>query len=439
MTTVSGIDPTGAAVRFARRIGWGLADQGLSSLTNFVVGIVVARSVGVEQFGAFGLAFAAYLIVVGLSRAVTAQPVLIRYSGVDPSRWRSGAAAATGTALLIGLGAAPIAAVIGLLAGGSVRTAFVALAIVLPGMILQDAWRFAFFARGRGRAAFMNDALWTVVQVAILGVMVWSEVVDVFVAVLAWGGAANVAALFGVVQSGVVPRPSAVRAWWHEHRDLLPPYIGEFAANTLAGQLMVYAVGFVAGLAVVGAQRGAQVLLGPIYVVVQGVYLVAVPEAVRVLRTSVRRLALFCVGAGVALAAFAMAWTVALLLIPDPLGIALMGEVWTASREIVLNWGLSFAAVNVGVGAAIGLRALEAAARTLRAAAIGSAAQFVGAVAGAYVGGVVGAAWGYLAACLIWIAIWWWEFRAAVRDRTIQDRSDDGPISHARASEDELD
>ena len=165
----------------------------------------------------------------------------------------------------------------------------------------------------------------------------------------------------------------------------------------------------------------------------------AVPEAVRVLRTSVRRLALFCVGAGVALAAFAMAWTVALLLIPDPLGIALMGEVWTASREIVLIWGLSFAAVNVGVGAAIGLRALEAAARTLRAAAIGSAAQFVGAVAGAYVGGVVGAAWGYLAACLIWIAIWWWEFRAAVRDRTIQDRSDDGPISHARASEDELD
>ncbi|HET7017513.1 MAG TPA: hypothetical protein VFI65_26560, partial [Streptosporangiaceae bacterium] len=39
------------------RFGWGLADQAVSSLTNFAVSLYVARTLGAVQFGAFSLAY----------------------------------------------------------------------------------------------------------------------------------------------------------------------------------------------------------------------------------------------------------------------------------------------------------------------------------------------------------------------------------------------
>lgn len=423
---------TSRIARFATRIGWGLADQGLSSLTNFVLGVVVARTVGLTEFGAFGLAFAGYQIVVGLSRAVTAQPLLIRYSGVPTSDWRRGVAAATGIALLIGVASSIGSVAIALATDGSLRSAFLALALVFPGLILQDAWRFAFFAHGHGRAAFLNDLIWTTFQFAALVIAFGNGAGTVFWAVIAWGGAATVAALAGVVQARVIPRPQSARAWWREHRDLLPPYIGEVAAYILSGQLMLYAVGLVAGLAVVGALRAAATLLGPLNVVVQGFYLVAVPEAVKFLRTSVRQLARLCLVAGIALAAAAVLWTVILVLLPESLGQALLGEVWDPARDVLLPWGLAFAAINLGTGASIGLRALAAARRSLRAAVATSILGFVGAVVGAQVGGAAGSGWGFLLAQTVGIGVWWWEFRGGLRHYV---QSGEGPPDDIRGAQ----
>ena len=404
------------AGRFARRISWGVADQGISSLTNFAFGILVARTLGLEAFGAYGLAFAAYLIVVGLSRAITAQPLLIRFSGVPLDDWRRGSAAASGTALLIGLVAVPLAIVIALITDGSLRAAFTGLALVLPGLLVQDAWRYSFFANSRGRSAFLNDLVWTVVQLAAFVTVVSLGEATVFWAVLAWGGAATLAAAFGAIQARLLPRPLQARAWWHEHRDLLPSYIGEFAAYTLSGQLMLYAIGWIAGLGAVGALRGAQVLLGPIHVIVQGAYLVAVPEAVRFLRSDPGRFAWFAVASAAILGVIAIVWTLVLVVIPTGIGTMLMADVWEAAHEVVLVWGLAFAAINFAGGAGIGLRAIAAARRTLRAASISSVLVFLGAIVGVMVAGVQGAGVGYLLMALVGIGVWWREFRLGLRD-----------------------
>ena len=42
------------------RLGWGIADQALSSVTNFAVVIYVARTLGAAQLGAFSLAYVTY-------------------------------------------------------------------------------------------------------------------------------------------------------------------------------------------------------------------------------------------------------------------------------------------------------------------------------------------------------------------------------------------
>ena len=186
---------TNALLRIAHRIRWGLADQALSSLTNFVLGIVVARTVGLTEFGAFGLAFTGYLMVNGVSRAVTGQPLLIRYSGVATSVWRRGAAAATGTAAVIGFASAIGALLIAMASDGALSAAFLALALVLPGLMVQDAWRFAFFADNRGRDAFINDLVWAIVQISAYIIAIALGRGTVFWAVIAWGGAATLAAL----------------------------------------------------------------------------------------------------------------------------------------------------------------------------------------------------------------------------------------------------
>jgi len=56
-----------------RRAGWGLADQAFSSLTNFAVGLLIARTVGPADFGAFSLAFALYNVAGDDERQLSTQ------------------------------------------------------------------------------------------------------------------------------------------------------------------------------------------------------------------------------------------------------------------------------------------------------------------------------------------------------------------------------
>lgn len=58
----------------SRRFTWGLADQGMSTLTNFLLSVYVARTLGAVQFGAFSLAYVTYGFAIAASRGVSAEP-----------------------------------------------------------------------------------------------------------------------------------------------------------------------------------------------------------------------------------------------------------------------------------------------------------------------------------------------------------------------------
>jgi O-antigen/teichoic acid export membrane protein len=89
--------------RIAARLGWGLADQSLSSLTNFALGVFVARSLSPREFGAFGIAFGVYTTGLAITSAVTSEPLMVRYSVVTAKDWLSGVRAAAGTAFSMGV------------------------------------------------------------------------------------------------------------------------------------------------------------------------------------------------------------------------------------------------------------------------------------------------------------------------------------------------
>ncbi len=399
----------------ARVAGWGVADQAFSSITNFALGIIAARTLSPAAFGAYALAFATYLVALNAARALGAEPFLIRYAGAEPARWRYGAARATGTALTTGVVIGLACLLAGAATGGPVGGALRGLGIVLPGLLLQDSWRYVFIAARRGRDAFLNDVAWAVAMVPLVAVVLVGAPSTTSV-LLAWGGAAGVAAVVGMGQARMLPRPERSRAWLHEQRDLAPRFLGEMGALSGAHQAAAYGVGAVADLAAVGALRGAEILLGPVNVLFTGLELVAVPEASRLLLRSPDALRSRVLALSCTLAAIAATTGGLLLLVPDSLGERVLGSTWPTASALIVPVAVSFSASGLRAGAAVGLRALADARRSLRVRVVVSVLQLSGVVAGAAWAGAPGAAWGGAIGASIAVSLWWSAFRASLAD-----------------------
>ncbi|WP_374206148.1 hypothetical protein [Streptomyces roseoverticillatus] len=412
--------PAGHARRTAKRamvgrLSWGLADQAASSLSNFVVGIYVARSLGLAAFGVFSLAWVTYGVVLSVSRGLATDPLVVRFSGVPDWSWRGAVARSSGAALGVGAAIGAACLVAGLALGGDVGLAFACLGIVMPGLLLQDAWRYSFFAAGNGRKAFVNDLVWGIALVPAM--VVAARVGTVAAFVLAWGASAAVAAVYGGFQSGIRPRVTGAREWLREHRDLGYRYLVENTCVSGASQLRAYGLGAIAGVGAVGAVRGAELLLGPFLALLMGLSLVTVAEAARVLRQAPHRLGTFCLLLGGGQAAAALLWGGALLLVPDRVGELVLGGVWNSASELIVPAALGVAGAGLGTGAAAGLRALAAARRSLRSQLFASACYVSGGLGGAAVAGTVGSAWGVAAATVCGSAVWWLQLRSALRER----------------------
>jgi O-antigen/teichoic acid export membrane protein len=412
-----------------RRLGWGVADQGVSSLTNFIVTLYVARSLGAAQFGAFSLAFVTYAFALNASRGVATDPLMVRVSGTDIGTWRRAVAACSGTATVIGIiiGAGVLA--VTPLLSGTTRAAFLGLGITLPGLLLQDSWRFSFFALGRGSQAFLNDMIWGVALIAALLLLRSTGHADVFWYVLAWGLTATLAALVGPVQARVIPRLSRTREWVSQHRDLGPRYFVEGTSQSVAAQLRTYGVSLLIGLSGLGYVQAASTLMGPFLIILFGTSLITVPEAARMLQRSERHLRLFSIAVSAGLSVMALAWGVVLLVgLPRGLGSLLLKSVWRPTYPLVLPQIVFIVGGCASGGVISALHALGAARRSVRAMVIVSVLTLVFALAGAAVDGASGTVWAAAAAAWISTIIWWRELAAGLREYSIH-----GPAAASQA------
>jgi O-antigen/teichoic acid export membrane protein len=396
------------------RLSWGLIDQALTSAVSFVVGIFVARELGAAEFGGFSLAWVTYGVILNVSRGLATDPLTVRFSGVDRQVWRTAVAKSSGMSIMVGLVAGAFCAVVGLLLDGVVGSAFLALAVVVPGLLLQDSWRFAFFASGQGGKAVISDCTWAATMVPLLLLASMRPSVGLFV--IAWGGSAAIAALVSGLQAHILPRPSRARMWFSQQRALGLRYLFENVSLSGAYQLRMYVLGAVAGVVDVGTVRGAELLLGPFYMVLTGVGLVAVPEAARVLRRSQRHLPLFCVALGGAQATAALAWgTLLIVALPDAWGREVLGQVWLTASALIVPATLAVMSTSFSTGASAGLRALGLAHLSLRSQLMASAIYLTATVTGAVVDGAHGSAWGAAIATFAGALIWWSSLRIGLK------------------------
>jgi uncharacterized integral membrane protein len=395
-----------------------VADQALSSLTNFALGVVVARAVAPAAFGSFTIVFATYSSALGLSRAITSEPLVVHYSAPPHLTWRVGTARATGVAVLIGIVLGFCCVVAGWIAAGALELPLIVLGAMLPGLLLQDCWRYAFFARGKGSAAFLNDLAWAIVLFPALIVVIQSQhKALISLAILAWGGAGTLAGLVGIWQSRTVPAPHRVLPWLRGEWSLIPRFMGECAAQSGSSQIIVYSIGAIVGLAGLGSLRLAQLVFGPVQVMFLGLSAIAVPELVRAMQSSMARLTLLSKLFSLTLAVTAVIWGGLALALPDSVGVSLLGAGWPAARPLAVAVMVSWIAGGLIAGAAGGLRALPAASESRSARVVGAALTVAGGVAGAAIGGAAGAAWGLGISGWIQAMVWWRQYVSTLRER----------------------
>ncbi|CAO5228657.1 MATE family efflux transporter [Frankia sp. AgKG'84/4] len=392
---------------------WTLVDQVLSSGTNAVMSFVIARSVSTSEFGAFGVAFAIFSLMIGFSKAAGTAPLGIRFADAQPRVFRAAAAAGVGTAFAVGLLSGVVTLLVGLGVGGSVGAALVAMGLVFPALLLQDAWRQVFFAEGRPAAAALNDGVWAVVQFVAIFALIVRDVSTSWAMLLAWGGAAAVAAVLGIYQAGFGPATGQVRTWLVDHRDINGYMSAEYLTVQGAQQASTLLLGALNAIDIVGALRGVQTLLGPTTILAVGIVSWAIPEFSRRkdMSPAARLRAAYALSA--VIVSVGVIWGTIFLVLPESVGHALLGDTWAQTHHLLALSIVQQAGPAATVGPACMLYALGKAKLTFRANLILAPQLLVYPVIGLELGGGTGAVVGYIAAFWITVPFWFLLLRSA--------------------------
>ena len=395
------------------RVFWTFADQALSSLTNAALALVVAKSVSKNEFGAFSLALVSFAFIVGLSRSMIGDPFVVRFTDASAGVRRRATAHAAGAAVVFGLAAGAVCAVAAMLLAGQARMALLALALSLPGLVLQETWRHTFFSAGRPRAATINDLIWTVVQFVLLAALLLSGHASIFLITGAWGFAATLAALIGILQTGIRPAPLATVAWFRATRDLNVRMGLDFALNMGAVNLAIFLVTGLVGLVGAGALRAAQVLLGPLNLLFAGVSAFILPMLAK--RAGNGRISGLAGLTSLANGTIAAGWVGILLLLPKSVGVEVLGESWDGARSVMAGSGIVSVAVAFVIGPSLGLKALRRADQMLRVTFLQAPIMLGLGAFGAWQWGAPGAAYGFAVAQVFGLVVCWSIFIQADR------------------------
>lgn len=410
-------NPGSRASVYIRRFSWGLGDQVLSSLTNFTLGLLVARVVSPRDFGAFALAYAVYILSLGASRALAGEPLIVRFSASSPEEWRAAVRGATSVAVTLGAIVGCGCLMAALLVKGPLRSALLVLGPLLPALLVQDVWRFAFFAQARGAKAFVNDLVWAIVLFPLVGLILSKDLASVGWLMIVWAGAGTAAAIVGFSQTGVLPGGlGAARTWLSTHRDLAPRFVAEFVLASAASNLTLFAIGSLTSLSQVAWLRAGQLAFGPLGVLFTSAGVVTVAEGVRLLRRSSASLMRAVRAVSLSLALITVAWGVVMHTLPARIGRLVLGQNWAGAESVIIPLTLAMAGLALAFGPVTGLRSLAAAKRSLRARIADATLTTTIMLSGTIINGAVGAAWGSAVAAGIRVPIWWWQFLRALRE-----------------------
>lgn len=187
-----------------RNVNLAMIDQVLVSGVNFLTGILIARALGIQQFGVFHIAWIAVILASNLQLAVIISPMM----SIGPKQSPSITSAYYGAAFVQQISFAVLSAVV--LYGGAAtlgalfpETAASALALPLAvsvlGLLVQDFIRRYFFTLQRPERALATDAVSYIGQLSGLIWLFGREALTIPGALWVMAASSTVAAGLGLI------------------------------------------------------------------------------------------------------------------------------------------------------------------------------------------------------------------------------------------------
>jgi O-antigen/teichoic acid export membrane protein len=388
------------------RAGGALVDQVLSSGTQLLLIVLVARESDPTTFGAASLALLVHGFLLGLVRAGVGEVVLLRCRA-DPAAARFEARRGAFLALLAGvvvsLGLACASAVI----GGQVGQFLLLMVVAAPLVYLQDVLRYVAYGVGRVQDAIVGDGVWLVVQVVVSVAVIAAGDATPTRLILAWVAGAGAGAVALALPRRLWPRPVAVGQWWAQERGRAGGFLADFLVASGMWQAAFLLLGVLMSLEELGALRVALVAVSPLANLLAGVRALTLAHLAG-LREHPDRAVRRAAQIGLVLAAAAAVYGAALVLLPDRWGSELFGDTWAEAASLVGIVALA-EVIRLPTFAAIDLvKVLGRPVELVRTRLTGGVGVIAGLLLGAVVAGPRGAAIG-TAVGYAWNELIWWR------------------------------
>lgn len=378
--------------RTVGRVVASLLSQGITSITNALLVVFVARSASASELGKWSMAYAACVFVATVVRASVGVSAILSVGERSTSQ-RVQPAGILSVAFVPGALTALAMVGAAMVAGGECSSAFLALAAAIPAWLLQDTCRYLAIAEGKPLRAAETDAVWLVVFLSLVAVWASFGRSSPSGVTAAWAAGAWVGLGYALLRLSIrrVPWTTVLATWQRIRRDAMNLSI-ESVANAGAVGALPFIATMTTNAAGAGGLRAAQTVVAPLSVVISGLIPVVVRESrLRVADGDVnwRVLRIWLSG----MIPVAAAYGVLLAALPERRGEALFGDAWRLAGPLLFPLWLQTLSQVFAQGAAVLLRSGRWLA-ALRNFSIATAllAVIVGVVAG-LLWGTPGIAW----------------------------------------------
>jgi O-antigen/teichoic acid export membrane protein len=404
-------------------INWALADQTLVSGVNFLTGILLARYLGIEEFGRYTLVWMSVLFVNSLQHAMINAPMM----SIGPKQQEAETPAYYGAIVVqqtVFSGVVFVSLFAGVHWSGALFPEWQVEALALPlalaalAFLFQDFLRRYFFTRSRQSVAFVIDLVRYGGQIVVLFWLfaISKESVDsarVLWVIAIMAALAALTGMFFVERTRInteVLKETAIRHW-HFSKWLTASSLMQWTS----GNFFLISAGTLLGPTAVGAIRAAQNLMGITHILFQGLENIVPIQASRYYHENgSKRLKAYLrqvmVNGGLATAAVAFTLSVA----PEFWLSLVFGDPFAVYGSLVRWYGALYILMFFGLPLRAGLRAIE----HVKPIFWGYVATSIFALAAAYplirLFDLTGVMFGVLATQAIMLSVLWAGFQARI-------------------------
>lgn len=264
-----------AVFRF-NHVNWALADQAMVSGVNFLTSVLVARFLGIEEFGLFSLIWVAVLFFSSFQMSIIVSPMMSIAPKQDDKNLSFYYGSVFAQQLIFSV-LSVVSIVVGVEFGRyffpewNIGELLLPLVVVTFFFQLQDFLRRLFFVQGRQVAAFVNDAISYLMQLILLIYINTLGLLNTELVLWVIAITSLIAVFIGFIVCDKINISydmfiDTAKRHWNVSKWLT----GSALLQWLSGNLFIVVAASLLGVVAIGALKAAQSIMGITHILFQG-------------------------------------------------------------------------------------------------------------------------------------------------------------------------